>query len=67
LRIYNRRGGDAGAEAGDAAKKGGTGAMSKAMQKKVRDLKLLHSDQNAWMAQRLCTENAQPVRGELVR
>ena len=67
MRIDNRRGGDAGAEAGDAAKKGGTGTMSHAMQKKVRDLKLLHSDQNAWMAQRLSTENAQPVRGEIVQ
>jgi hypothetical protein len=66
-----RGGGESrGADAGDAAKKigakgkGGAGARSKAMQKKVANLKLMHSDQNAWMAQRLSAENALPLRGE---
>ena len=39
-------------------------ADSPAMQKKIEDLRLLHQDQNAWMALRLSKASSSPARGE---
>jgi hypothetical protein len=39
---------------------------SPAMQQKIEDLRLLHQDQNAWMAMRLSKDSSSPARGEYI-
>ena len=39
------------------------GARSEGMRRKITNLKLMHNDQNKWMAQRLGKDEDAPIKG----